>query len=193
MKILLLAAVVCCGQLAQAQEKLIKDLDNDTVNDTAYLDRKRAVVVCKLSSQGFKTMESRPIEILNDQSDVTATKNGFEFSNHWMRAGYQNQFRYNPKAKKMQLIGMMRYEFGPANNNGSGESSVNLLTNDYIGKWNYFDDNKERLISMPPIKTKMVFPITWLENFGEQTYFDYAEKCAALFVKQKNLLLKKNH
>lgn len=54
---------------------------------------------------------------------------------------------------------MSRYEFGNATNEGSGESSVNLLTEDYIGNWNYFDhlaNNEEgELAKIPTIKTKM--------------------------------------
>ena len=173
------------------QEKLVRDLDNDKVNDTVYVDVERSTIVCKLSGQQFKKMESMPIETLNPQAGVAATKNGFSFFNDWMRAGYKNQFRYDPKAKKMQLIGMSRYEFGNAANDGSGESSVNLLTNDYVGKWNYYDERKEELVSIPAIKTKMILKKTWLDSFNENTYFDYADKCADLYDKQKQILMRK--
>lgn len=113
-----------------------------------------------------------------------------------MRAGYKNQFRYNKKTKKIQLIGMSRFEFGNAANDGSGESSVNLLTNDYIGNWNVYDHlaNNENgeLIKLPTIKTKMKFGIINLEDFGEETYFNFSEKCSTLYYKEKNRYLIQN-
>lgn len=103
-------------------------------------------------------------------SEVRPTKNGFEFSNNWMRAGYACQFRYNPTSKKIQLIGMSRYEFGPASNDGSGKSSVNLLTNDYIGNWNYWVDEPGELIPTKIIKQKMVFSTIYFDNFGDDVF-----------------------
>jgi hypothetical protein len=172
---------------------LIKDLDNDNIKDSVYLNIKNATIVCKLSSKEFKEISSKPIEILNFHSGVTETKNGFEFFNDWMRAGYKNQFRYNEKTKKIHLIGMSRYEFGNAANDGSGESSINLLTNDYIGDWNYFDLKKDELVKIPTIKTKMKFKTINLEDFGEEVYFGYAEKCAELYYKHKEKMIKNNY
>ncbi len=196
MKLIQCIILLTCIQMhAFGQDKLMKDLDGDAINDTVYVDNTFSKIVCQLSSQHFRKMQSKEIEILNEQSGLTATKNGFEFFNDWMRAGYTNQFRYDSKSKKIQLIGMSRYEFGNATNDGSGESSVNLLTNNYIGNWNYFDEQHEKLISIPTIKTKMMIPKTYLETFSDQTYFDYAEKCSALYNKQKVELMKKrkNH
>jgi hypothetical protein len=122
---------------------------------------------------------------MNSPSGITKTKNGFEFSNNWMRAGYTNQFRYNPKTKKIQLIRMARYEFGNAANDGSGESSVNLLTRDYLGNWNYSDMESERLVKISTIKAKMKFEIINLEDFTEEIYFDYADRCAELYNSKK--------
>jgi hypothetical protein len=173
-----------------AQGKLVKDLDFDKQNDTVYVDRDQSVIVCRLSSQNFKKITSLPIDVLNEQSGVQESKNGFTFYNDWMRAGYKNQFRYDVKTQRMQLIGMSRYEFGNATNDGSGESSVNLLTNDYKGDWNYFDQKKKQLVKIPTIATKLVLPKTYLETFGEETYFGFAEKCTALYEKHKALARK---
>jgi hypothetical protein len=169
------------------QDKFIKDIDNDGKDDTVYVDSKKSTIVCILSTLHYKSVSSKPIEILNEPSGIVKTKNGFEFFNDWMRAGYKNQFRYNPKTKKIQLIGMSRYEFGNAANDGSGESSVNLLTGDYIGDWNYYDMDKEKLIKIPTIKTKMKFKIINLEDFSDETYFKYAENCAELYHKYKKI------
>ncbi|MDV6168592.1 hypothetical protein R1T16_09170 [Flavobacterium sp. DG1-102-2] len=172
-----------------SQNKLVKDLDADRVMDSVYVDTIRSVIVCRLSTQQFRKMESKPIEILNESSGIAAAKNGFYFNNNWMRAGYSNQFRYDAKTKKIMLIGMSRYEFGNAANDGSGESSVNLVTGSYIGNWNYYDQEKEELISIPTIKTKIKLTATDLESFSENTYFGFAEKCSGLYYKGKEKMI----
>ncbi|MFD2921476.1 hypothetical protein ACFS6H_17240 [Terrimonas rubra] len=178
-----------------AQDKLVKDIDFDGKNDTVYVDLEALVIICRLSSLQYKPVKSHPIEVLNEQSGISATKNGFEFYNHWMRAGYHAQFRFDTKTKKIRLIGMSRYEFGPANNDGSGESSVNLLTGDYIGDWNYYDhlanNEKGELIKIPTIKTKMRFNKIYLSEFSDAVYFDFSGRCSKLYYKQKALLLSK--
>ncbi|MFY8003930.1 MAG: hypothetical protein ACOVNR_03775 [Chitinophagaceae bacterium] len=174
---------------------LYKDVDNDSVIDTVYVDSIKSAIVCKLSTYNFKEITSKPIDILNDQSGINETINGFEFFNDWMRSGYKNQFRFNQKTRKIQLIGMSRYEFGNAANDGSGESSVNLLSGDYIGNWNYFDykanNENGELIKIPTIKAKMKFKVINLEDFSDEIYFDFAEKCSELFYKQKEIKMKK--
>lgn len=190
----LLLILFSFGQ-SKAQQKLVKDIDFDGKNDTIYVDTDESVIVCQLSSQQYKPIKSQPIEIMNQQSGVSATKNGFEFQNHWMRAGYHNQFRFDKKTKLIQLIGMSRYEFGPANNNGSGQSSVNLLTGDYIGDWNYYDNlannEKGKLVKIPTIKTKMWFNKTYLNGFSDKTYFDFSKRCSKLYYKHKALMQSK--
>lgn len=179
----------------RAQDRLVKDIDFDGKNDTVYVDIEKQIIVCQLSSRQYKPIKSQPIEILNQQSSVSATKNGFEFQNHWMRSGYSNQFRYDKKTKQVRLIGMSRYEFGPANNNGSGESSVNLLTGDYIGDWNFYDnladDEKGELVKIPTIKTKMRYGEIYLTGFSDKVYFDFSKRCAKLYYKHKELMQSK--
>lgn len=177
-----------------AQNKFQKDIDFDGVIDTVYIDNKKSTIVCLLSSNSFKKAESKPIKILNLQSGITDAKNGFNFENHWMRAGYSNQFRYDKNINKIRLIGMSRYQFGNVNNDGSGESCVNLLTGNYIGNWNYYDDfannHEGELIKIPSIKTKMFFEKIYLDDFEEDIYFSYAEKCSKLYHKHRDKLKK---
>jgi len=173
------------------QNRLVKDIDNDGKNDTIFIQVEKSTIVCKLSTLNYESISSKPIEILNEPSGIIETKNGFAFFNDWMRAGYKNQFRYNSKTKRIQLIGMSRYEFGNAANDGSGESSVNLLTGDYIGNWNYYDMEKDSLIKIPTIRTKMKFKTINLEDFSDETYFNYAEKCAELYHKYKKITMNK--
>lgn len=188
-KTLITLVLFLSQMLVFGQEKLIKDLDNDRRMDTVYLSKKESTIVCQLSSQKFAKIQSLPIENLNDNAGINATKNGFEFFNDWMRAGFKTRFRYNRDTKKMQLIGMGRYSYGGATHDGSGESSVNLLTHDYIGDWNYFNTSANkgegRLVKIPTIRTKMKFNAIYLETFNEDTYFDYEAKCTKLYEKYR--------
>ena len=175
-----------------AQEKdseIVKDLDSDSVADTVYFDADKARIVCKLSTQRFRLIISEEFGLAGDNWGVSGTDDGFRFSENWMRAGYSNSFAYNPEAKRMQLIGMSRYEFGNAANDGSGESSVNLLTGEYEGNWNYYDLEKDKLIAIPAIKTKMLFHKIYLEDFSDAVYFDFADRCSELYQSRKNELI----
>ena len=180
-----LFVVGCSGMQAQSFEKLVKDLDGDQKQDTVYLDEVTSCIVCKLSSREYEPIESLPIEVLNFNSGVDNTDGGFSFCNHWMRAGYYNYFQYERETQRIRLIAMMRYEFGNVFNDGSGESGVNLLTNEYTGSWSYYDVESDELVKMPTIETEMQLPTTYLETFSEESYFEFAEKCAQLFHQQK--------
>lgn len=179
--------LIVLQQFSFAQKELTKDLDGDGLTDTVIIDS-NAKIICKLSSQNFKIIQNDEID--EESISIAETKNGFEISVNFMRAGYNCQFRYNEKTKRMQLIGMSRYEYGNAGNEGSGESSVNLLTNNYIGNWNYgWDDEQNKMITMPMIKSKMVLPETNLEAFGK-TYSSYLDICYKLYYKQKENFIK---
>ncbi|UQB68674.1 hypothetical protein [Epilithonimonas zeae] len=172
-----------------AQEKMLSaDFDGDNIKDKVYLDSNNGAVVYQLSSQKFNKVSSDQFE---DSGEIffDKAKNGFKVNLNQMRAGYTYQFRYEKETGKMRLIGMERYEFGPANNDGSGESSVNLLTNTYIGEWNYFDDNKTKLVKMPPIKKKMVLPKTYFDNLGN-VFSTYIDKDVQYYLAEKKRLYK---
>lgn len=175
--------------LFSAQEKMLSaDFDGDSIKDKVYLDSNSSSVVYQLSSQKFKKVLSDHFE---DSGEIffDKTKNGFKINLNQMRASNSYQFRYEKETGKMRLIGMEREEFGPANNDGSGESSVNLLTNTYIGEWNYFDDNKMKLVKMPPIKKKMVFPKTYFDSLGN-VFSTYIDKDTSYYLKEKKRLYK---
>jgi hypothetical protein len=187
---LLFIYMLFVSNMVYAQTKLVKDIDFDGIKDKISINTKNLCLMSSLSTQKFRKMNSGEIESLDAQGELKCTANGFELIINWMRAGYACQFRYNKLEKRIQLIGMSRYEFGPASNDGSGESSVNLLTGNYIGNWNYYDLKKEQLIKIPTIKTKMLFPKTFFENFSEKIYSIYSERCASLFNERKSKLQK---
>ena len=180
--LLVLLSLGCHASFCQ----VIKDLDKDGVNDTVRFDPRKGVLICRLSTQEFRPVTSKAALSDEMNTGVRATKNGFEFFVGYMRAGYANQFRYETQDQKIRLIGMSRYEFGPASNNGSGESSVNLLTNNYIGNWNAFDEEKRKLVKMSVLEAKMYFPKIYLENYDASWQDKYQEKCSALYYKQRS-------
>ena len=188
-KLFALIMVLGTGIFAFAQEKLVKDIDFDGTKDTVYIDQKTLQIVCKLSTQNFKNLRSKTIEMSSDNTYIKATRNGFELRNNWMRAGYAGQFRYEKVEKRIRLIGMTEYAFGNAANDGSGEASANLLTGDYIGNWNYYDhlanNEKGELVKIPTIKTRLKFKKIYLEGFGEESYFAYSTQLEGIVEKNK--------
>lgn len=162
-----------------------KDIDGDGIKDHVYIDSLDYKIVCKLSSIKFKPIYSKNELEDGANSAVRETKSGFGLYVDHMRAGYSSQFRYDTKTKKIQLIGISRYEFGPGSNDGSGNSSVNLLTNNYIGEWNHLDVKKRKLIKMPTIKAKMYFPKQYLEEYDGGYQSEYEEKCNQLYYEYK--------
>jgi hypothetical protein len=171
------------------ENNLYIDLDHDKIKDTVFFDRENGTITCKLSSKKFKEIKNKSYDTAGDKVGIESTKSGFCFFENWMRAGYSCQFRYNNKLKKIELIGMSRYDFGNAANDGSGESSINLLTNNYIGNWNYYDEEKQELISIPTIKRKMMIKKTFLEDFSLEVFDYYSNNCIGLFEKMKTKML----
>jgi len=168
-----------------SKELIIADVDKDGVNDTIKYDRKNSMLILKLSSNNFKAIKSKRIDYVGSASGIELTKNGFKFYNNQMREGYTCQFRFDKKTNKVQLIGMDRFNDGNAQHDGSGESSVNLLTNKYIGNWNYFDLKNKKLVKIAQIEESLIIPKTYLEGFSEKQPEYYRERCDALYIKYK--------
>lgn len=190
-KKIFIALIILLQSSAFAQEKLVKDLDFDGKNDTVYIDQNEYRIVCRLSTQKFKKIKSKPLEIYSDQSYIAPAKNGFYWKNNWMRAGNSCQFRYEKAEKRIRLIGISDYAFGNAANDGSGEASVNLLTGDYLGEWHYFDHlaNKEEgeLVKVP-VKAKLKFTKRYLEDFETETYYNIQAQISPLIEKEQKLI-----
>lgn len=173
-----------------AQVKMIAaDFDGDQIIDKVYVEEETGTVAYELSSQKFKKVQT---SYFVDQGSVFLhpKKNGFEVSINQMRAGNSFQFRYEKESQKMRLIGMWRTEYGPANNDGSGESSVNLLTNSYIAEWNYYNTQKNQLMKIPTMKKKMILPKTYFEDIGD-VFSVYMEKDVQYFLAEKKRLYRK--
>ena len=189
-KLLALILILSTNLLVFAQEKLVNDIDFDGKNDTIYIDKKEWKIVCRLSTQNFKKLKTKAMEMASDNSYIKSTRNGFEFRNNWMRSGYAFQFRYEKVEKRIRAIGITEYAFGNAANDGSGEASANLLTGDYIGNWHYFDhlanNEKGELVKIPTIKVKMKFKKIYLEEFSEESYYTYSTQLDGIVEKHEN-------
>jgi hypothetical protein len=176
----LILIVIANSFFAQSQDKIYKDLDGDLKKDTIYFNNDKTRIICRLTSQNLIITQSQIIENVSEKAKIIATRTGFEFKNDWDRSGYAMQFQYNTKEKRIQLVAMSRYDYGNSNYGRSGQSNVNLLTNSYVGNWSYYIKNEPDLISIPPIKTKMIFDKTFLDTFSHSIYDDYAKRCTEL-------------
>lgn len=165
------------------QNYLIQDIDGDKLKDTLY--NSSDLIIHKLSTKHFKPISIDLIETYGGSFKITKTRNGFQHEINYRKAGVKVLFRHNSNSKKIELIGMSRYEYGNASNDGSGESSINILTNDYIGNWKYFDSETNELVDLPTIKTKMILPKISLSEFNEMYLDSYVNKCSELYQKYK--------
>jgi hypothetical protein len=170
------------------QDNLHIDLDNDQIIDSLTFDREKTIIICKLSSQKFKASKSLPLDIPGDVMGIKTTKTGFIFFCSFMRLGYENQFRYNPKAKKMQLIGINYEAMGNALNDESGQSSWNVLTSKYVGNWNYYDEKKKKLIGIPTVIRKKNIKLIYLETFDDRPQQELSSISNQFFEESKNSL-----
>ena len=177
---------------AQKNRTLEKDIDFDNILDTIYVDNETSKIVCLLSSNKFSKIESKRIG-LNTMSGIGDDgRDGFVFSNHYMRAGYSNKFKYDKKIKKIRLIGIDFYEFGDTNSNDPfGKTSINLLTGDLIGNWNYYEEKEDKFIKIPTVKTKMLLRKQYLNEFNEDNYFDFCDKLYKFSCEIRDKILEK--
>ncbi|WP_452223593.1 hypothetical protein [Lacinutrix chionoecetis] len=188
--LLLIIFLTTCIGFSQSTRAIIKDFDGDKKMDTVSIDSDARKLICALSSNNYKPISSLEIKSLNFGNTLVETKNGFEFWNDYGRSGWINEFEYNTEEKKMQLITMRRtdydrdrHKFGPEVKHGSGKSSVNLLTNTYIG--NFYDVSKNKLRKLPTITKPMVFTKTFLYCFSDAINFEFEKRCLELYEQAK--------
>lgn len=173
-----------------------KDIDFDGVIDTICINERTSKIVCLLSTNHFSKIESKEID-LNFYSGIRDAKNGFYFDNHYMRAGYSNQFRFDKKTKQLRLIGIQTYHYCSVNcNDPCGVASVNLLTGDFIADWvfneafNFYND-ASNYVKIPTVKAEMRFEKQYIEGFNEDVYFDFNHKLSEIARKQRDVMLQK--
>lgn len=175
---------------SQSTRFIVKDFDGDKIRDTVRIDSDADKLYLMLSTNSFKKIASQKIRRLNFGNTLEETAKGFEFWNDFGRSGFISEFQYNAKAKKMQLIKMKRtdydidyFKYGKAVRHGSGKSSVNLLTNQYVG--DFYDVHNEALRKLPTIKETMYFPETYIDSFSDAINFEFERRCLLLYEKAK--------
>jgi len=171
---------------AQTTRKIVKDFDGDGKKDSVFIDSDKDILMLWLSTQKYKRVESKEITHLNFGNTLVATTKGFEFWNDYDRSGFISVFAYDKIAKKMQLVQMRRSDdlLGRDHpNEGLYESSVNLLTNKYVG---VIRNKVKGKVVKTNITAELVFPKTYLETFSDLINFDYQAKCIALYNKSRS-------
>lgn len=87
-----------------------------------------------------------------------------------MRGFSYYTFRWDAPAKDFRLIGYDTESFGNAANDGSGSSSLNLLTGDFVAAFNSYDEKKETLVALPKVRKKVkVDRRIHLQKFDEES------------------------
>ncbi|RZJ87448.1 MAG: hypothetical protein EOO20_16035 [Chryseobacterium sp.] len=170
----------------QTTRKIVKDFDGDGKKDSVFIDSDKDILMLWLSTQRYKRVESKEITHLNFGNTLVETKKGFEFWNNYDRSGFISVFEYDKNAKKMKLVQMRRSDdmLGRDDPNQElYESSVNLITNKYVG---IIKTRVKGKVVNQIINADLDFPKTYLEKFSDLINFDYQAKCIALYNKNKS-------
>ena len=67
------------AQKSNTKDTLKLDLDFDNRIDTLVFDRDKVILICKLSTQNFKSIENQELDFEESHSDISANGNGFTF------------------------------------------------------------------------------------------------------------------
>lgn len=160
--ILLLASTNLYAQ----ETKVTADLDGDGKPDKFWINADK--LQYQLSTQKNVTKSSKPLDIGGLNNSLSVSKNVVEISMWAMRSGFSLKFRYDKAKGDFRVIGYDSENFGPASNDGSGKSSYNLLTGDYVANWNHYDMEKEQLIPDPTIKKKLTSKKYYLRTIDDK-------------------------
>lgn len=138
-----------------AQKSVSFDFDNDGKKDKMIIDQKdqEYAITYTLSTQN-KTFKTPMITVGGQENSLKMSKNVIVFHSQYMRGENTYRFRYDDKLKQLKIIGFDNTQYGNATNDGSGTSSYNLSTGQYIANWNHFDERKNQLVAVPKISKK---------------------------------------
>jgi hypothetical protein len=169
-KIYLVALTAFLSTALFGQSQVQIDFESDGKMDNATLKKTEEGYFLQytLSSDG-KKHTTPTITMGGDENSLSVKKNVLTISSQFMRGENYFKFRYDNKLKKIILIGYDNTQYGNATNDGSGSSSYNLLTGNYVANWNSFGEKKNDLIALPPISKKLPIKIYPLDNFSDDT------------------------
>ena len=152
----------------RAQTALSGDFDGDGKTDKMNLiENADGYKITYSLSLLNKTFSSKVITNGGDTKSLSMTKNVVVLSCQFMRGDNVFKFRYDTKLKQMKLIGYDNNQYGNAVNDGSGSSSYNLSTGQYVANWKHYDQKKGELIALPKSSKKYPIKNYTLNNFSD--------------------------
>jgi hypothetical protein len=167
-KIYLVALTAFLSTTLFGQSEIQIDFETDGIMDNATIKKTEEGYFLQytLSSDG-KRHTTPTITMGGDENSLSVKKNVLTISSQFMRGENYFKFRYDSKLKKIILIGYDNTQYGNATQDGSGSSSYNLLTGNYVANWNSFDEKKNKLIALPPISKKLPIKTYPLDKFSD--------------------------
>lgn len=184
-------AFVCCGLLGFAcaasgqtpqlpQGYLLLENTPDPCIVKADLDGDKQNDLFCAAKRGNET-DPRLLAVLKDGKTVIVSGmlsmccgsiavhgNVVDVHSQGMRGFTYYKFRWDGAAKDFRLIGYDTESFGTATGDGSGKSSINLMTGDYEAAFSVWNEKQEKLVPLPKIRRKVaVSRKFYLKTFNE--------------------------
>ena len=155
--------------LSFSQQSVSLDLDNDGIIDKVNLINieQGFKISYNLSSQKDKNFVTETVTIGGQMQTLIASKNILTLKMQYNRAENFYKFRYDTKLLRVVMIGFDTKSYGNATNDGSGTSSLNLLTGTYEGKWKKFDTKTKKLNKKPTVFKKFTVKIYFLDDLSD--------------------------
>ena len=139
-----------------ASQTLWTDIDGDKKQDKIELVKQKGSVTirCKLTAQN-RVYKSKPFEYGIGEASLSKKRGGFILDVTQNREEVSYQFRYEPKVKKIRLIGLNYFSMtGNISHSTSSKNSLNLLTQKFVGEYEYYSPDTEEYKKLPTFYTK---------------------------------------
>ncbi len=153
---------------APASVSISADLDGDGKRDAFRAVVRSGGEDAQLMAQlaNGKTLTSGALSMCC--GSISAKGGVVDVHSKGMRGFAYYKFRWEAAAGDFRLIGYDTESFGNAANDGSGTSSLNLLTGSYEAAFNNYNEKQEKLIALPKVKRKIaVSKKIYLRSFNE--------------------------
>ncbi|MDD2368891.1 MAG: hypothetical protein PHQ90_06275 [Sulfuricurvum sp.] len=171
MKITALTIFFLSSSLLYGQNTLLQDIDFDTKEDRVYLDSSNRIV-CELSTNKYQQIYSEPINS-GGNDRIVGLSEGFAFISSDKRASHVSRFHYDKKSNQILLDSIESTNITYTPNDDNSCDSLNLLTNTFTADFKYFDENEQRLVSLPFVYESVSFPKVSLSQYGNLVYKNY--------------------
>jgi hypothetical protein len=157
-----------------AQTVVSIDFEGDGILDSAKImnSKEGYKLLITLSTKGNKKYVSQ--EFLGGQENsLLATNNVLRMHNQFMRGENTFTYKYDQKLKQVKVIGYDNTQYGSASNDGSGSSSYNVTTGQYVANWNHWNTKTNTLDPVPKIIKKLPAKSFLFANFGDRMIDDF--------------------